>query len=59
MQKENEQSVSLHDDRFSHLNIYGKIDLVEYLSHDSVRVTDFKTGSVRKRGEIEMDEEEG
>ncbi|MEK9181507.1 MAG: ATP-dependent DNA helicase [Patescibacteria group bacterium] len=57
--RENEQSVSLHDDRFSHLNIYGKIDLVEYLSHDSVRVTDFKTGSVRKRGEIEKMDEEG
>src|SRR3989338_8516543 len=29
--RENEQSVSVIDDRFSNLNIYGKIDLIEHL----------------------------
>lgn len=53
-----EQSVSLRDGRFSHLNIYGKIDLVEYLDEKNVRVTDFKTGSARKKNEIEKINEE-
>jgi DNA helicase-2/ATP-dependent DNA helicase PcrA len=57
--RENEQSVSVADDRFPHLSIYGKIDLIENLPAESVRVTDFKTGSVRRKNEIEgRDEEE-
>ncbi len=55
----NEQSVSMKDAKFPHLNIYGKIDLIENLDSKSVRVTDFKTGSVRKKSEVEkLDEEE-
>ncbi|MBI3888485.1 ATP-dependent helicase [Candidatus Nomurabacteria bacterium] len=54
-----EQSVSAKDDRFPHLNIYGKIDLIENLDAQNVRVTDFKTGSVRKKSEIEKLDEEG
>ena len=50
---ENEKSISFHDDRFPHLNIYGKIDLIESLDAQNVRVTDFKTGSVKKRNDIE------
>ncbi len=63
--RENEKSTPLKDDRFPHLNIYGKIDLVEYLDEPSktlaknVRVTDFKTGSVRKKSEVEKIDEEG
>ncbi|MES3031865.1 MAG: PD-(D/E)XK nuclease family protein [Patescibacteria group bacterium] len=57
--RESEQSVSLKDKRFSHLNIYGKIDLIENLDAQSVRVTDFKTGSVRKKSDIEKIDEEG
>ncbi|MDQ3076031.1 MAG: ATP-dependent helicase [bacterium] len=57
--REPEKSVSLSDDRFPHLNIYGKIDLVEILGKDSVRVTDFKTGTPRKKTEIEKVDEEG
>jgi DNA helicase-2/ATP-dependent DNA helicase PcrA len=57
--RENEQSVSVADDRFPHLNIYGKIDLIENLDAKNVRVTDFKTGSVRKKSEIESRDEEG
>jgi DNA helicase-2/ATP-dependent DNA helicase PcrA len=57
--RENEQSVSVVDDKFPLLNIYGKIDLIENLDAKKVRVTDFKTGGVRKKSEIEkMDEEE-
>jgi DNA helicase-2/ATP-dependent DNA helicase PcrA len=55
----NEQNVSLKDDRFPHLNIYGKIDLIENLNGKEVRVTDFKTGGVRKKTEIEKIDEEG
>lgn len=63
--RENEKSVALRDDRFPHLNIYGKIDLVEYLNNRSdgkinkIRVTDFKTGSARKKTEIEKTDDEG
>jgi DNA helicase-2/ATP-dependent DNA helicase PcrA len=57
--RESEQSVSAKDERFPHLNLYGKIDLIENLSTNSVRVTDFKTGSVRKKNEIEKLDEEG
>ncbi|MEI6281029.1 MAG: ATP-dependent DNA helicase [bacterium] len=57
--RETEQSVSLIDDRFPHLNIYGKIDLIENIATGNIRVTDFKTGGVRKKSEIEKVDEEG
>ena len=57
--RENEQSVSAKDARFPHLNIYGKIDLIENLNVNNVRVTDFKTGNVRKKSEIEKMDPEG
>ena len=57
--RENEKSVSMKDKRFPHLNIYGKIDLVEHLSPQELRVTDFKTGSVRKKSDIEKLDKEG
>jgi DNA helicase-2/ATP-dependent DNA helicase PcrA len=57
--RENEKSISVSDDRFPYLNIYGKIDLVEITGKDSVRVTDFKTGTPRKKSEIEKVDEEG
>jgi ATP-dependent helicase/DNAse subunit B len=57
--RETEQSISILDDRFPHLNIYGKIDLIENLEPGIVRVVDFKTGSVRKKSEIEKLDEEG
>jgi DNA helicase-2/ATP-dependent DNA helicase PcrA len=56
---QNEKSVSVRHDKFPHLNIYGKIDLIEELSGGKVRVTDFKTGSVRKKTDIERRDEEG
>jgi CRISPR/Cas system-associated exonuclease Cas4 (RecB family) len=58
-EKENEQSISVSDDRFPNLNIYGKIDLIEHLDSKNVRVTDFKTGNVRKKSEIEKIDPEG
>jgi DNA helicase-2/ATP-dependent DNA helicase PcrA len=57
--REAEQSVSVNDERFPHLSIYGKIDLIEHLDKENVRVTDFKTGGVRKKGDIEKIDEEG
>lgn len=57
--RENEKSISVHIDEFSHLNIYGKIDLIEKLSKDNVRVVDFKTGNPRKKTDIEKIDEEG
>ncbi len=59
LNRENEQSVSVSDERFPHLNIYGKIDLIEKLDKENVRVTDFKTGGVRKKTDIEKIDEEG
>jgi DNA helicase-2/ATP-dependent DNA helicase PcrA len=51
--RENEKSISINDERFPHLSIYGKIDLIEHIGLEKVRVTDFKTGGVRKKGDIE------
>src|SRR3989344_4954051 len=49
----NEQPISVQDKKFPHFKMYGRIDLIEKLSRDSLRVTDFKTGSPRKKSEIE------
>lgn len=57
--RENEKSVSVVDELLPHLSIYGKIDLIENLDAENVRVTDFKTGSVRKKSDIEKMDEEG
>ena len=57
--RENEKSISIKVKEFPHLNIYGKLDLVEELGKDSIRVTDFKTGNPRKKTEIEKMNEEG
>ena len=57
--RENEKSVSKQDKKFLHLNIYGKIDLIEILENQDKRVTDFKTGSVKKKYEIEKLDAEG
>ena len=39
--------------------MYGRIDLIEKLNPKNLRVTDFKTGSSRKKSEIEKLDEEG
>ncbi len=57
--RESEYPISLADKKFPHLKIYGKIDLLEKLPDGTVRVTDFKTGSVRRKSEIEKLDEEG
>jgi hypothetical protein len=59
LKRDNEKSVSLKDEKLPHLNIYGKIDLIEFLDAKNVRVTDFKTGGVRKKSEIEKIDEDG
>ncbi len=55
----NEYSISFLDPKFPYLKIYGRIDLVEKLDDDNVRVTDFKTGSAKRKSEIEKMDEEG
>jgi len=53
LSRKTEENISVVDKRFSHLKIYGKIDLIENLDKKEVRITDFKTGSVRKKSDIE------
>jgi len=57
--RESERPVSFKDPRFSHLNLYGKIDLTENFSNGTVSVTDFKTGSSKTSGVIEKIDDEG
>lgn len=55
-----ERSVSLVDKKnFPNLQMYGKIDLTEYVDDKEIWVTDFKTGSVKTSGMIEKIDEEG
>ncbi len=57
--RKTEENVSLASADFSHLKFYGKIDLIENLNAQKVRVTDFKTGSPRKKSDVEkLDEED-
>lgn len=54
-----ERSVAYRDPKFPNLSFYGKIDLTERFKDGSVRVTDFKTGSIKTKSEIEKYNEEG
>ena len=54
-----EKNLSCYDPDFEHLQITGKIDLTEDLGDGAVRVTDFKTGTVKKKNEIEKNSLEG
>ena len=56
---ESERALSYHSPDFEHLNITGKIDLIEELGNGNVRVTDFKTGTVKKKSELEKNTSEG
>ena len=58
-ERESEQSVSLRDPRFPYLNIYGRIDLIEKLPDESLRITDFKTGSAKRKSEVTKEDAEG
>lgn len=59
LEHESEKPLSYYDPEFPHLLINGKIDLVETLEPNLVRVTDFKTGKAKKKSEIEKDSEDG
>ena len=48
-----ERSISYNDPNFPELSFYGKIDLTEKLPDGGLRVTDFKTGGVKTKSEIE------
>jgi ATP-dependent helicase/DNAse subunit B len=54
-----EKMLFYHDAEFAHLTITGKIDVVESIITDEVRVTDWKTGSTKTSGEIDKEDEEG
>lgn len=57
--RKSEQSFSISLEKFPQLKIYGRIDLVEKLPDGVLRLTDFKTGNVRRKSDIEkLDEEE-
>lgn len=57
--RENEQPVSFKDPKFPYLNIFGRIDLIEHLNDGSLRITDFKTGSAKKKSDIIKLSDEG
>lgn len=54
-----ERALSYVDPDFAHLTLFGKIDLVEEVITDEVRVTDWKTGSTKTKADIEKSDEEG
>jgi len=54
-----EKSLPYHDPAFPNLSMFGKIDLVEEIISNEVRVTDWKTGSVKTGNEIEKPDPEG
>ncbi|MBP6857723.1 MAG: ATP-dependent helicase [Candidatus Pacebacteria bacterium] len=56
--KISERSVSFRDPLFTHLQMYGKIDLTERFPNGDISVTDFKTGGVKTSGVIEKITEE-
>lgn len=53
-----EQSIQVIDERFSNLSIYGRLDLIEFLSGKEIKITDFKTGRPRTKNEIQKTNEE-
>ena len=58
LSRKTEEPISVNSKDFPHLKIFGKIDLIENLSGKEVRVTDFKTGSPKRKYEIEKMEED-
>lgn len=57
--RESERSVSVSDNDFKNLKIYGKVDLTERTKEGAIIITDFKTGSVKTVRDIEKEDEEG
>jgi DNA helicase-2/ATP-dependent DNA helicase PcrA len=56
---ESEKSLSVRGGEFDHLDLTGKIDLIEQTEEGVFKVTDFKTGSLKKKSEIEKETDEG
>jgi DNA helicase-2/ATP-dependent DNA helicase PcrA len=54
-----ERSLQFRDPLYSHLLMYGKIDLTERTSDGTITITDFKTGSSKTPGMIEKLGEDG
>lgn len=57
--RESEYSISFIHPALKHLKIYGRVDLIERLPDGSVRITDFKTGSAKKKSEVVKLDDEG
>lgn len=51
-----ERSVQFCDSQFPDLTMYGKLDLTERFAGGDMVITDFKTGKVKTRNEIEKEE---
>ncbi len=56
---ESEENLNVFDAEFERLEITGKIDLVEQIEEGVFKVTDFKTGGLKKKSEIEKETDEG
>lgn len=56
---DSERAYSFHPEQYPKLLITGKIDLIENLDAQNVRVTDFKTGSEKTSNEIEKEAADG
>lgn len=54
-----ERSLSYYDPEIPELSLHGKIDIVETLDANNVRVTDWKTGTVKTKADIDRVDEEG
>ncbi len=54
-----ERSFSYRDPDFAHLTITGKIDVAEQVISGEYRVTDWKTGSAKTKGDIDNVDDEG
>ncbi|OGI84122.1 hypothetical protein A2997_01340 [Candidatus Nomurabacteria bacterium RIFCSPLOWO2_01_FULL_36_10b] len=54
-----ERNISCAIPEFPLLSLYGKIDLIEYIDDNHVRVTDFKTGKPKMKHNIEKIDDNG
>jgi len=57
--RKTEEAISIKDENFPHLKIFGRIDLIENLDSREIRVTDFKTGRPKRKSDVEKKDDEG
>lgn len=56
---DSERSIQFRDPKYKDLLIYGKLDLTERDQDMNIIITDFKTGKIKTKNEIEKLDEEG